>query len=110
MLPTCCIFPPSDNVISVDNKGPIIRFTEQLKLSIYAGCCDVGWENTSYFPKVKVLLQSKPLSCRAENEKPVGKGNLNLHTTEDDLQKHTLAYEIKWKTEKKEKDSCNGVG
>lgn len=99
-------FPMSDNVNCVDSKGPMIRFTE-LKHSIYAGCCDVWWENTSYFPKLKALLQSKLSSCRAENEKLLRKGNLNLHALEDDLQKHTLAYEIKQKTEK---NSCNGVG
>lgn len=108
MLSTCCIFPPSDNVISVDNKGPIVRFTEQLKLSICAGCCDVWWENTSCFPKVKASLQSKPLGCRAEKEKLV-KGNLNLHAMENDLWNYTLADEIKQKTETKE-DSCDGVG
>lgn len=99
-------FSLSDNVNCVDSKGPMIRFTE-LKHSIYAGCCDVWWENTSYFPKLKALLQSKLSSCRAENEKLLRKGNLNLHALEDDLQKHTLAYEIKQKTEK---NSCNGVG
>lgn len=100
-------FPLSDNVNWVDSKGTMIRFTE-VKHSIYAGCCDVWWENTSYFPKLKALLQLKPSSCRAENEKLLGKGNLNSRASEDDLQKHTLLYEIKQKTEKK--NSCNGVG
>lgn len=67
MLSTCCVFPLITNIVLVDNKGPIVRFTENLKLSIYSGCCDVQWQNTYYFPKVKALLQSKPLSCRMKS-------------------------------------------
>lgn len=103
-------FPPSDNVISVDNKGPIIRFTEQLKLSIYASCCDVGWEKYLLFSERTSLIAVTALRLQSWESKADREGKLEFTLYKDNLQKHPFAYVVKQKTEKKEKDSCNGVG